>query len=103
MNYLNFYKIYPNKEHYKLKFKEMRDKQGVVCSHFGSKEYYWKGSKWVYKCKKCSFYATLCSGTVMHGPKLLFRYWFISMHLLTSIKKFAKYLQATGTYSIPNE
>ena len=37
--------------------------------------------------KKCSFRTTLRSGTVMHGSKLPFRYWFIAMHLLTSTKK----------------
>lgn len=46
-----------------------------------------KGDKWVYECKKCSFRTTLRSGTVMHGSKLPFRYWFIAMHLLTSTKK----------------
>ena len=87
MNLLNFNEIYPNEESCKLKFKEMRDKQGVVCSHCGCKEHYWKGDKWVYECKKCGFRTTLRSGTVMHGSKLPFRYWFIAMHLLTSTKK----------------
>ena len=87
MNLLNFNEIYPNEESCKLKFKEIRDKQGVVCSHCGCKEHYWKGDKWQYECKKCSFRTTLRSGTVMHGSKLPFRYWFIAMHLLTSTKK----------------
>ena len=87
MNLLNFNEIYPNEDSCKLKFKEIRDKQGVVCSHCGCKEHYWKGDKWVYECKKCSFRTTLRSGTVMHGSKLPFRYWFIAMHLLTSTKK----------------
>lgn len=87
MNLLNFNEIYPNEESCKLKFKEMRDKQGVVCSHCGCKEHYWKVDKCLYECKKCSFRTTLRSGTVMHGSKLPFRYWFIAMHLLTSTKK----------------
>lgn len=40
MNLLNFNEIYPNEESCKLKFKEMRDKQGVVCLHCGCKEHY---------------------------------------------------------------
>ena len=87
MNLLNFNEIYPNEESCKLKFKEIRDKQGVICSHCGCKEHYWKGDKWQYECKKCGFRTTLRSGTVMHGSKLPFRYWFIAMHLLTSTKK----------------
>ena len=87
MNLLNFNEIYPNKESCKLKFKEMRDRQGVVCSHCGCKDHYRKGDKWAYECKKCSFRTTLRSGTAMHGSKLQFRYWYIAMHLLTSTKK----------------
>jgi hypothetical protein len=86
MNLLKFNEIYPNKESCKLKFKEMRDKQGVVCSHYGCKEHYSKVDKWIYECKKCSFYTLLRCGTIMHGSKLPFRYWFIAIHLLTSTK-----------------
>jgi hypothetical protein len=87
INLLNFNDIYPDEESCKLKFKKIRDKQSVVCSHCGGKEHYWKGDKWQYECKKYGFRTTLRSGTVMHGSKLPFRYWFIAMHLLTSTKK----------------
>jgi len=87
MNLLNFNEVYPNEESCKLKFKEMRDKQGIVCAHCNHTEHYWKSDKWQYECKKCGFRTTLRGGTVMHGSKLPFRYWFIAMHLLTSTKK----------------
>ena len=87
MNLLNFNEIYPDEQSCKLKFKEIRDKEGVVCQHCGGKDHYWKSDKWQYECKKCGFRTTLRSGTVMHGSKLPFRYWFIAMHLLTSTKK----------------
>ena len=87
MNLLNFNEIYPNEESCKLKFKEIRDKQGAVCPHSGCMEHYWKSDKWQYECKNCSFHITLRSGTVKHGSKLPFRYWFITMHPLTSTKK----------------
>jgi transposase-like protein len=87
MNLLNFIKDFPDEESCKLKFKEIRDKQGIVCPHCGSKEHYWKRDKWQYECKSCKYRTALRSGTVMHGSKLPFRYWFVAMHLLTSTKK----------------
>lgn len=87
MNLLNFIKEFPDEESCKLKFKEIRDKQGIVCPHCGGKDHYWKRDKWQYECKKCHFRTTLRSGTIMHGSKLPFRYWFVAMHLLTSTKK----------------
>lgn len=87
MNLLNFIKEFPDEESCKLKFKEIRDSQGIVCTNCGGKEHYWKSDKWQYECKACSFRTTLRSGTVMHGSKLPFRYWFVAMHLLTSTKK----------------
>lgn len=87
MNLLNFIKEFPDEESCKLKFKEIRDQEGVVCPHCGGKDHYWKSDKWQYECKKCHFRTTLRSGTIMHGSKLPFRYWFVAMHLLTSTKR----------------
>lgn len=87
MNLLNFIKDFPDEDSCKVKFKEIRDKQGIICPHCGCKEHYWKRDKWQYECKSCSYRTTLRSGTVMHGSKLPFRYWFVAMHLLTSTKK----------------
>jgi hypothetical protein len=87
MNLLDFISKFPDEESCKLRFKEIRDKQGITCSKCGSKEHYWKRDKWQYECKSCRFRTTLRSGTVMHGSKLPFRYWFVAMHLLTSTKK----------------
>jgi len=87
MNLLNFIQEFPDEESCKLKFKEYRDKQGVVCPHCGNKEHYWKKDKSQYECKKCRRRITLKSGTVMHNSKLPYRYWFVAMHLLTSTKK----------------
>ena len=87
MNLLNFIKDYPDEESCKLKYKELRDQVGVVCSKCSSKEHYWKSDKWQYECKRCGKRTTLRSGTAMHGSQLSFRYWFISIHLLTSTKK----------------
>ncbi len=87
MNLLNFTSTYPNEESCKLKFKEIRDKQGVTCPRCGGTDHYWKRDKWQYECKNCKTRTTLRSGTIMHNSKLPFRYWFIAIHLLTSTKK----------------
>lgn len=87
MNLLNFISQYPDEESCKLKLKAIRDKEGIVCRHCGSKAHYWKSDKWQYECKSCKTRTTLRSGTIMHGSQLPLRYWFVAMHLLTSTKK----------------
>lgn len=87
MNLLNFVLQYPDEASCRKKFKEYRDRIGVVCPHCGSKEHYWKKDKEQYECKKCRKRQTLRSNTLMHGSQLPFRYWFIAIHLLTSTKK----------------
>jgi len=87
MNLLNFSESFPDEESCKIKFKEYRDKQGVICSHCGGISHYWKKDKWQYECKSCKTRTTLRSGTIMHGSQLPYRYWFVAIHLLTSTKK----------------
>ena len=87
MNLLNFSSTFPDEESCKIKWEEFRDKQGVFCPHCGSQEHYWKSDKAVYECKQCKYRQSLKANTVMHGSQLPFRYWFISIHLLTSTKK----------------
>ena len=87
MNLLNFSTQYPDEASCRAKFKEFRDKQGVVCPHCGGKEHYWKKDKDNYECKRCGKRQSLRANTVMHGSKLPFRYWFVAIHLLTCTKK----------------
>ena len=87
MNLLNFSTLYPDEASCKSKWKEYRDKQGVLCPHCGSREHYWKKDKENYECKRCGYRQSLRANTVMHGSQLPFRYWFIAIHLLTSTKK----------------
>ena len=87
MRILDFYKEYPDENSCRLKFKAVRDKEGVICKKCGCAEHYWKKDKWSYECKKCRFRTSLRSGTVMQSSNLPFQYWFIAMHLLTATKK----------------
>jgi len=87
MKLLEFYKNYPDEESCKLAFKKYREQEGVICKKCGNKTHYWKKNREQWECKKCAHRTTLKSGTVMHGSKLPFQYWFIAMHLITSTKK----------------
>lgn len=87
MNLLNFIAQYPDEASCKAKWKEYRERHGVVCPKCGSTEHYWKSDKENFECKRCKYRQSLRSNTVMHGSQLPFRFWFIAIHLLTSTKK----------------
>ncbi len=56
--------------------------------HCGLHNMVWlESSKQQYQCKYCRHRTILRSGIVMHGSKLPFMHWFITMHLLTTTKK----------------
>ncbi len=87
MDYRDFIKKYPDEKDCKRIFKECREKVGIICHNCGNTSHYWKKDKEQYECKKCKTRTTLRSGTIMHKSKLPYRYWFITMCLLTSVKK----------------
>jgi transposase-like protein/Zn ribbon nucleic-acid-binding protein len=87
MNLLNFISDYPDEVSCRRRFKEFRDKQGVLCPQCEHKDHYWKKDKECYECKQCRYRQSLRANTVMHGSQLPFRYWFIAIHLLTGTKK----------------
>jgi ribosomal protein S27E len=87
MNLIDFTDRFPDEESCKQKFREQREKEGVVCGKCGHNQHYWKRDKESFECKKCGTRVSLKSGTVMHKSKLTFRYWFIAIHLLSSTRK----------------
>jgi len=87
MNLIEFFKEFPDERSCREKFREMRQKAGVVCKKCSHTTHYWKKDKECFECKKCHFRTTLRSGTVMQSSKLSFQEWFIAMHLLTSTRK----------------
>ena len=87
MSLISFISEFPDEQSCKNKFKEYRDQAGVVCAKCNGTQHYWKSDKEQYECKKCKTRTTLKSGTVLHKSKLPYRYWFITMYLLTSTKK----------------
>jgi hypothetical protein len=87
MNILEFIQKFPDEGACRLKFKEQRDQIGIICDKCNCKEHYWHENKLCYECKHCHRRISLRSGTVMQSSKLPFRYWFVTMHLLTCTKK----------------
>jgi len=87
MNLIKFIESFPDETSCRIKFKEFRDMQGVICRKCGSNDHYWLQTLEQYQCKKCKTRTTLRSGTVMQASNLPFRHWFIAIHLLTSTKK----------------
>ena len=86
MNILEFIQKFPDEGACRLRFKEQRDQIGIVCRKCNCKEHYWLENKLCYECKHCHRRISLRSGTVMQSSKLPFRYWFVTMHLLTCTK-----------------
>jgi ribosomal protein L37AE/L43A len=87
MTFKNFYDKYNDEDACKLKFKELREQEGVSCKKCKHTEHYWKSDKSLWQCKKCNFRTSLRSGTVMENSKLPFHYWFVAMQFLTVNKK----------------
>ena len=87
MKPLEFAKHFDNEASCEVHLKEVREKEGVVCSKCGCKEHYWNKARKSWKCKHCGHETTLTAGTVMHESNLPLMYWFTAIHLLTSTKK----------------
>lgn len=87
MNLIKFIESFPDETSCRIKFKEFRDAQGVICRKCGSTDHYWLKTVEKYQCKKCKTRTSLRSGTVMQASNLPFRHWFIAIHLLTGTKK----------------
>lgn len=87
MNLIDFTRKFPTEQACKDHFKECREEKGVYCKKCGCVDHKWKKNRNQWECKRCGYRTTLTSGTVMHGTKLPFMYWYIARHLLTSTKK----------------
>ena len=87
MNILEFIQRFPDEDACRLKFKEQRDQIGVICRKCNCKDHFWLENKQCYERKSCHSRQSLRSGTVMQNSKLPYRYWLITIHLLTSTKK----------------
>ena len=70
-----------------MKFKEYKEKAGIVCPKCGCTTHYWIGGKLQHhRCKNCNYHQSLRSNTVMHYSKLQFRWWFIAFYFVCNSK-----------------
>lgn len=78
---------YDNETFCEKEFKKLRDKAGIVCPKCGGTAHYYIGGKAKrYKCKECGAEQGLRANTTLHRTKLPYRYWFVAVALITSIK-----------------
>lgn len=87
MNLLTFIKQFPTEASCKNHFREHRLAAGVSCKKCQGKDHYWLLGKEQFECKACGFRTTLRSGTILQSSKLSYRYWYITLHLMSSTKK----------------
>lgn len=86
MKLYDFVSRFPDEQSCKDAFRAMRQREGFICPVCGCPVHYWMNGKEMFKCKHCGHMTSLRAGTIMHGSKLPFRWWFITMHLLTATK-----------------
>lgn len=87
VNIIKFVEDFPTEESCKLHFKEVREKQGIICKKCGSTKHYWLQAKWQWQCSECRFRTTLRSGTMMEHAKLPVRKWYLAMAFMSFTKK----------------
>lgn len=87
MTIIEFIERFSDENECKLYFKEVREKEGIVCKRCGCSKHYWLNKRGVYECSECKFRTSLKSGTVMENSRLPFRTWFLIMLFMTSTKK----------------
>lgn len=82
-----FISQYSDEQSCKIKFKEIRDKEGIICKRCSNTSHYWLKTKEIYECKQCKFRTSLRSGTIMENSRLSFSLYFLLMFLMTATKK----------------
>ena len=87
MKLMDFAEQFGTEEQCRIRFKKIREKEGINCKSCSGSEHYWLKGKQTYQCKDCGFRTSLRSGTIMEASKLPFQYWFICLHLMTGTKK----------------
>jgi len=87
MNLINFINDFPDEKSCILHFKEVREKQGIVCKKCGGTKHYWLKAKNQWQCAECEFRTGIKSGTMMQYAKLPLRTWYLAMAFMTFSKK----------------
>ncbi len=97
MNILEFNQKFPNENACKEYLVDLRLKQGITCKECKTqtKHYYLKSIE-KFKCSKCNSRTNLKAGTIMEQSKVSLQKWFMTIHLMTSIKKSFSWVTLIG-------
>jgi len=57
---------------------------GFICPRCGNRDYYWISTRKLFRCKKCSYDASVTAGTIMHRSKMPLTTWFQAAYLATT-------------------
>ena len=88
MNLFNYIKRFPNENACIKYLREKRENEGVKCKNCRKiHHHYWFENQKLWKCSKCGSRTSLRAGTIMHKSKIPLSYWFMVIHLMTSVKK----------------
>jgi transposase-like protein len=87
MELVEFFIKFSDEDNCKSFYRDIRQKEGVICKKCKCEKHYWLQSLWQFKCSSCGFRTTLKSGTVMENSRLSFKKWFLIMYLMSATKK----------------
>jgi len=88
MNLFNYIKRFPNEKACVKYLKEKREASGIKCKKCKKvHKHYWFENQKLWKCSHCGSRTSLRAGTIMHKSKIPLSYWFMVIHLMTSVKK----------------
>ena len=57
---------------------------GFVCPRCAHRDYYWIGTRNLFRCKKCNYDASVTAGTVMHRSRMSLKVWFHAAYLVAT-------------------
>lgn len=87
MNIIKFIELFPDENSCRQHFRQVREREGIICKKCGCKKHYWLQAKWQWQCSECRFRTTLRSGTMMENHKLPIRKWYLAMAFMSFSKK----------------
>jgi hypothetical protein len=60
MKLLEFMSNFSDEERCKEYYRDIRQKEGIICKKCGCEKHYWLQNKWQFQCSSCKFRTTLC-------------------------------------------
>lgn len=87
-NLIKYLQEYHSEGRCESQFKQIRDREGVICKRCGEHRYYWLGFKRSrYRCKSFNWETTLRIGKALEWSKLPYYYWKYAMAFIVGLRK----------------